>query len=433
MTERYLDPSPLPFCGGCGHALVVRNTARALARLDLAPLDVVIVTDIGCHGLIDSHFRTHTVHGLHGRSVALAAGIAACMDRTKVIAYIGDGGAVIGLQHLIEAAHRNFNMTVIVHNNMLYGMTGGQPSGVTPCGYRTPTCPEGVRERGYDVCQRVHTAGAASARRVIGRGDFSEAIVEALTVGGFALVEVLEHCASYGIKHNPGRSLDHIARDAGLGCETLRNPVMQPFRVAPRPNCPSLLDVRPIVPRYSAALNHRISVLLGGSAGEGVQVAAELFARAAIASGLSATTKGAYPVTVGVGYSVAEIILSPEPILHTGYISPDAAVITSADGLRHFQTAIEGMDSGSVLIDRSLPPPRTNAALYAADIRGLAGARGAALYALLLFLQQCRCFPPEALRDEIANSKLADKIDLDRLYAAAIEPTAGRNASAETG
>jgi len=420
MTDRYLDSSPLPFCGGCGHSLVVRNTARALTKLDLAPLDVVLVTDIGCHGLIDSHFRTHTVHGLHGRSVALAAGIAACLERTKVIAYIGDGGAVIGLQHLIEAAHCNFNLTVIVHNNMLYGMTGGQPSGVTPCGYRTPTCPDGVRERGYDICRRVHTAGAASARRVVGRGDFSDAIAEALALSGFALVEVLEHCASYGTKHNPGRSLGDIARDAGLGLEPLRNPVARPFRVEPQPNCPSLLDVKPIVPRYTASLDRRVSVLLGGSAGEGVQVAAELFARAAIASRLSATSKGAYPVTVGVGYSVAEIILSPEPILHTGYIRPDAGVITSTDGLRHFQATLEGMDSGSVLIDGSLPPPRTGASLTTADIRGFAGARGAAIYALLLFLQRHRYFPVEALRDEIADSKLADKIDIDRLYAAAI-------------
>lgn len=425
MTDRFLDSSPLPFCGGCGHALVVRNTARAMAKLDLAPLDVVLVTDIGCHGIIDGHFKTHTVHGLHGRSVALAAGLAVSLPKgKKVVVYIGDGGVVIGLQHLIEAAHRNFDMTVIVFNNMLYGMTGGQPSGVTPSGYRTPTCPNGVRERGYDICRRVHTAGAASAQRVIGRGDFSEAIAKALAIPGFALVEVLEQCVSYGMKYNPDRSLADIAGDAGLAFESLQNPGARPLVFEPRSDCPSLLDIKPVVTRYSARLDHRISVLLGGSAGEGIQVAADLFARAAIASGLSATRKGSYPVTVGVGYSAAEIILSPEPITHAGYISPDAAVITSVDGLNHFRSPIAGMRSGSVLVDESVPRPETGAALNTVDIRGFAGARGSAIYALLLFLQQHRYFPVEALRDEVADSKLAGKIDIDRLYAAA----AGRSA-----
>jgi pyruvate/2-oxoacid:ferredoxin oxidoreductase beta subunit/Pyruvate/2-oxoacid:ferredoxin oxidoreductase gamma subunit len=419
MTERYLSAAPLPFCGGCGHALVVRNTARALARLGIDPLDVVLVTDIGCHGLIDSHFHTHTVHGLHGRSVALAAGIAACLDNKWVITYIGDGGVVIGLQHLIDAAHRNFDMTVIVYNNMLYGMTGGQPSGVTPCGYRTPTCPDGARLRGYDICQRVHSAGAASARRVVGRGDFSDAIADALAVRGFSLVEVLEHCASYGVKHNPGRSLDDIARAAGLDPEaSFTNPGTEPFHLVTRAEQPSLLDDRTIDHRYRAGLDHRISILLGGSAGEGVQIAADLFVRAAIASGLAAARKGAYPVTVGVGYSVAEIILSPEPILHAGYIIPDAAVITSADGLRYFGPAIAGMESGSVLLDASLPVPATGATVTTADIRDTAGARSAAVCALLLFLHQNNIFPADAFISEIDKSKLAGKVDIERISAA---------------
>ena len=77
MTELFLTPGELPFCKGCGHHTVAENTERALQTLGMKPLDVVIVTDIGCHGIIDKHFLTNTVHGLHGRSVALGAGIAA--------------------------------------------------------------------------------------------------------------------------------------------------------------------------------------------------------------------------------------------------------------------------------------------------------------------------------------------------------------------
>lgn len=430
MASHYLTEAPLPFCGGCGHGLVVRNTARALEQLGISSLDVVLVTDIGCHGIIDSHFRTHTVHGLHGRAVALAAGIAASLPNRKVIVYIGDGGAVIGLQHLIEAAHRNFDITVVVHNNMLYGMTGGQPSGLTPCGYRTPVSPDGHRLSGYDLCRRVHTAGAASARRVIGKGDFSEAIAEALGVPGFSLVEVLEHCPSYGVKLNPGRSIEEIAAEAGLGLDRLQNATDAPFRLEPRSDRPSLLDVPTVERRFAARLTRRVSLLLGGSAGEGVQVAAELFARAAVASGLNVTKRGAYPVTVGTGHSVADIILSPEPILYSGAIVPDYVVITSADGLRYFGPTIEQLSTGAVLLDQSLPRPQTGAGLTAADIRASAGARGAAVRGLALLLRQHGIFPIEAFQAEVAGSRLGAKLDIERLFAAPDHQTSPNGSSA---
>lgn len=426
MTDRYLSPAPLPFCRGCGHHLVVRNTALALERLGLSPLEVVLVTDIGCHGLVDSFFHTHTVHGLHGRSTALAAGISASLEHGKVIAYLGDGGAVIGLQHLIEAAHRNFNMTVILHNNMLYGMTGGQPSGATPCGYRTPTCPDGTRYRGYNICRRVHTAGAVSAHRVIGKGDFSDAIAHALSVKGFALVEVMEHCVSYGSKHNPGLKMEEIVNRAGLELEHLANPDAAPFRAEIRTGLNSLLDIEPVSRRFDSPLDRRISILLGGSAGEGIQVAAGLFARAAVASGLNVAQKGTYPVTVGIGYSAAEIILAPEPVLHAGYITPNAAVITSTDGLNHFGPALEKMTSGYVLIDESLPAPKTGAEVSTAAIRKTAGPKGAALYGLLLFLSRQGLFPPEALREEVSQSKLSGRIDINRLCDIAAQSHAGK-------
>ncbi len=112
-----------------------------------------MVTDIGCIGIIDRQFKAHTVHGLHGRSTALATGISMGLTtRKEDHRFIGDGGATIGLQHILEAAHRNVNMTVLVHNNMLYGMTGGQPSGLTPCGFKTSTMPDGRPDGGMDIC-----------------------------------------------------------------------------------------------------------------------------------------------------------------------------------------------------------------------------------------------------------------------------------------
>ena len=141
-SSDFLTSPAFPYCKGCGHHLIARNTVRAYEALDLRPLDVVMVTDIGCHGIIDRCLATHTLHGLHGRSVALGAGIAMSLPPDKkVVVFIGDGGATIGLQHLLEAARLNVGLTVVVHNNFLYGMTGGQPSGLTPCGFRTVIMP----------------------------------------------------------------------------------------------------------------------------------------------------------------------------------------------------------------------------------------------------------------------------------------------------
>jgi len=392
VASRFLTGKPLPFCGGCGHALVTQNTARALEKTGLAPLDVVLVTDIGCHGIIDRNFLTHTVHGLHGRSVALGSGIAAGLGRGKVLVYLGDGGAVIGLSHLVDAASRNFDLTVIVHNNMLYGMTGGQPSGLTPCGFKTPTHPEGKAERGYDLCRIIHAAGATRVQRLMASGDFSDAVAQALSVKGFALVEAMELCPSYGVKHNP-RKVSEIAEEAGLGPLVLENPARPVYRPLLRPGLESLLPASGVPASHSSTLKQPVAILIAGSAGEGVQQAAETLCRAAMASGLEVTKKGTYPVTVGTGYSVAEMVLSPRPILFTGAPVPDALVITSSDGLGYAAATAGRMTKGKLLIDSTLEPPKTGATIMKADLRKKAGARDAALYALALLVRELDLFP----------------------------------------
>ncbi len=99
MYNQFLTGNDLPFCKGCGHTGISELTAKALDSMGLSPLDVILVTDIGCHGIIDKFFLTHTVHGLHGRSVALASGISAAMHDSdkKIIVFIGDGGTTIGM------------------------------------------------------------------------------------------------------------------------------------------------------------------------------------------------------------------------------------------------------------------------------------------------------------------------------------------------
>ncbi len=409
MSEFLTNPD-FPYCKGCGHHLIARNTVRALESLGRDPLDVILVTDIGCHGIVDRNFATHTIHGLHGRSGALGSGLAIGAPAGKeIVVFIGDGGATIGLQHLLEAARLNVNLTVVVHNNMLYGMTGGQPSGLTPCGFRTVITKGGSPYPHHDLCQLVHDAGAPYARRILGLGDFSSELAEALQVEGFALVEVLELCTSHALKMNPGLRLRELAEEADYKPGVWRSEGRAAFRLEVEEGRPSLLDaeqVRETEVRFRSSLGSRLGLVLGGSAGEGAQRAAELFAEAAIGSGLHATKKGSYPVTVGVGFSTAEVIVSRDPILYHGISQPDVAIITSSDGLAHNRRRIEAMRGGGVWIDASLERPQTGAEVHVRDFRERAGARNAALYSLLTFVDETDVIPKEAMVEAIKSSSI---------------------------
>lgn len=414
----FLTTSELPFCKGCGHHHVVRNTVKALERIGARPLDVILVTDIGCHGIVDGHFATHTVHGLHGRSVALAAGIAMGLPPgKKVIVYIGDGGATIGMQHLLEAARMNVDLTVVVHNNMLYGMTGGQPSSLTPRGFRTALTPQGTFLPPHDLCRLVYEAGAPFVARVLGVGDFSEILRQAMETEGFALVEVLELCTSYGVRWNPQLRLKALAEEAGYPLGVWTHPPRPVFRLPARAEGPQrgegLLDLPPVEVRFDSPLEGRWTLILSGSAGEGIQQAAEILARAAMAAGLHATKKGSYPVTVGVGFSTAEVILSRSPIFYHGVEEPDAVVITSVDGLRNQGDRIRALRRGVLWIDASLPVPETGAEVRIRDFRGRAGARHAALYALWTVLRETGILPPAAWGEAVRESPLADRVPME--------------------
>lgn len=416
MKKELLNTDSLPYCKGCGHDLIARHTTRALDMLGYTPLDVIIVTDIGCHGIIDKCLNTHTVHGLHGRSTALGAGISFGLENPgkKVIVFIGDGGATIGLQHIMEAARLNLDMTVVVHNNMLYGMTGGQTSGLTPSGFRTSTSAEGNPFAGYDLCSLSHTAGASYVSRIMGIGDISGKLAVAIQTKGFSLTEIMEICPSYGVKFNPKRKLADIAAEAGkkMGEWTRDREI---FSLHQGKKTTNLLDGLSCIEKsFSHQLPDHWSVVLSGSAGEGIQLAANMLSKAAMRSGLSVTQKGSYPVTVGVGFSTAEMNLSPDNIYFHGINVPTIAIISSQDGLNHNKKRIEKMTSGMLFIDSSLDAPQTGAKVIRHDFRGM-GSRNAAIYAVLIFAATSGCIPVEAIYTSITEEGLDKKLPVDKI------------------
>jgi len=423
VDNRFLNGESLPFCRGCSHHLVARALEKAMAALDLDPLDVVVVTDIGCHGIMDARLNTHTVHGQHGRSVALGAGISAGLadPRKKIVVLIGDGGMTIGMNHVVGAAHRNIDMTVIVHNNMLYGMTGGQRSDLTPGAFRTRSPIEGFTGEPLDVLGIVRDAGAAFTARVAARGDISGTIAEAVGHPGFSLVEVLELCPAYGLKENRELKVAGIEEALGLPLEKRVNDRSPGARIEPRAGLPSLFDsLEHVEVAFGHSLDGPLTILLAGSAGEGVQTAAEIFVRAAMSCGLEGARKGDYPVTVGTGFSAAEIILSPAPIEFTGIRNIDWAVVSSTDGMLYLSRKHESM-GGEIIADAAADAPAGGALPRTADYRGAVPPRDVNLLMLFALLAITGIFPFEALIEAIRGTKLGGKIDASALAAIAGE------------
>ena len=414
MDSRFLVKRPLPFCKGCSHHLVARAVDKALTALGLDPLDVVVVTDIGCHGIIDASLSTHTVHGQHGRSVAVGAGISMGLTNPekKILVMIGDGGTTIGMNHLVGAAHRNIDMTVVVHSNMLYGMTGGQRSDLTPGAFRTRSPIEGFTPEPLDVLKIARDAGAGFTARVAARGGISATIAEAIAYPGFALVDVLEICPAYGSKENPDLKIAGVEEMLGLPLEKRVEERSSVVRARPRENIPSLLDsLEPVEVEFSHSLERPLTILLAGSAGEGVQSAADAFVIAAMSCGLESTQKGNYPVTVGTGFSAAEIILSPDPIEFTGVRRIDWAVASSDDGMSYLTRKLESLTGGEILADSAVEVPDSNVRPRAADFRGTVARKDVNILMLFTLLAITGIFPSEALIKAVRATKLGAKTD----------------------
>ena len=400
MKSQLLTDNKMPFCPGCGHGVAVNHLSKALMELGYHPLDIVIVSDIGCSGLVDPLFTTHTVHGLHGRSPALGMGVSMGLanENKKIIVVQGDGGATIGLQHLMEAARRNIDITLLVFNNLLYGMTGGQISGLSTDKFKELRhFEEGIPP--FDIIKLAHQAGAASSARVISPKNFNESIKNAVQTKGFSVLELASVCPSYGIKKL--KELEDFAEEA----EVFTNDRILP-KIEYKKTDSLFNNLKAIDHEFESNITDKMGFVLSGSAGGGVQSAAKLLAQAGMMSGLYATMKGEYPVTVGTGFSVAEVILSRKPIHYTGLEHPDILFVVSNDGLLKVKNRIS--TNTKVFIDDHLNLDANNL-LKGAFVKN-GGKKGAALNALASWIDQTHYIDKNALLKAVNMHKHADKL-----------------------
>lgn len=416
----YLDTSAgLPYCKGCGHPHVLDALDAALQAADVPAHRITLVSDIGCVGLADKHFPgLHTVHGLHGRAAALATGMQLASrpedgGPLKPVVLVGDGGATIGLLHLVHAAQLDVDITVLVHNNLIYGMTGGQHSGFTPHGFRTATTPEGCGIPPLDLARVLQGAGCGFfARARVPGDDLAALLAEGIRRPGFACIEALELCPTFAARIGgmTGKGLRTLTEDGGLAMGVLE-------RHAPRgqqaqgtngngngsPSAGLFGAGLAAEPSWSH-LDEPVQLVVAGRAGERVQSAAKLLATAGAAAGLRASLRTDNPVTQGRGFSLAELTLSPRHVRWTGLERPELAIVTAPEGLA--QLAPRGLLTGPgaarrVLLDESLEAP-ADAVVEREPLRKRYGPQAAALGAVVQTVHAAGWLDPPAWQAALA-------------------------------
>src|SRR6056297_238686 len=166
--EKYLRKDKLPhiWCPGCGHGTILNSFIRAFAESELDQDKTVVISGIGCSGRATGYLDFDSLHTTHGRAIAFATGVKMANPELNVVVMTGDGdGTAIGGNHLIHAARRNIDLTVVLYNNHVYGMTGGQYSPTTPKQAYAATAPWGHYEPMFDICKLAIGAGATYVAR----------------------------------------------------------------------------------------------------------------------------------------------------------------------------------------------------------------------------------------------------------------------------
>ena len=210
LNKKFLRDGMWPtiFCNGCGDGVVLEYTLWALEELGWDMDKVVFASGIGCSSRLPGYINADGLHTTHGRALAFATGIKAANPELKVIVFTGDGDcAGIGGNHFIHAARRNIDMTVIMINNFIYGMTGGQLSPTAPLGSIATTAPHGNIEPPFDICNLAKALGANYVARWTVSHPYQpiKSVKAALEKKGFSLIEFLVPCpTAYGRRNKLG-------------------------------------------------------------------------------------------------------------------------------------------------------------------------------------------------------------------------------------
>jgi 2-oxoglutarate ferredoxin oxidoreductase subunit beta len=213
IRERFF---PHIWCQGCGHGIVLNNLLRAVEKLGMSKNEIVMASGIGCSSRISGYVDFHTLHTIHGRALAFATGVKLSKPELNVIVPMGDGDALsIGGNHFIHAARRNIDITAIIMNNRIYGMTGGQYSPLSGEGTLATTAPYYNIDQDFDVVELATAAGATFVARTTAYHvqEIQKLIRQAILHEGFSVVEILSQCPTYfGRKNKLGGAVEMMTQ-----------------------------------------------------------------------------------------------------------------------------------------------------------------------------------------------------------------------------
>lgn len=191
------------WCPGCGNFAIlnaIKTVLREIVEAGVPFENIVLVSGIGCHAKIVDYLNTNSFYSIHGRVTPVAEAIKIAKGDLKVIGFAGDGDAYgEGLEHLVFAAKRNIDITMIIHNNRVYGLTTGQYTPTSPLGFRGRSTPSGTKELPINPLELMFASGATFiARGYSNRMDLlKDVIKEAIMHKGFSLVDVLQVCVTF--------------------------------------------------------------------------------------------------------------------------------------------------------------------------------------------------------------------------------------------
>ncbi len=222
-------------CPGCGHGIALRALLWGIDELGIDKNRLAFVSGIGCSGRLSAYIDANTFHVTHGRPLAFATGLKLARPDLEVIVITGDGDCLaIGGNHLIHACRRNLNITCMMLNNEVYGMTGGQVSPTTSNNRYTTTTPYGNHEPVFDACLLAGAAGAGFVGREITlqTASLKDVLRQGISHPGFSFIEVMSDCTEvFGRKNELGSSAEMVlTQKASVRPDYLEDAVGQPFR-----------------------------------------------------------------------------------------------------------------------------------------------------------------------------------------------------------
>lgn len=203
MIRGLITDAQNTWCQGCGNFAIEHAIKDVILRLEAEGISrekIVLIAGIGCHGKIADYLNINSFYSLHGRAIPFATGICMANPDLHVICCVGDGDTYAeGVAHLLFAAKRNVNMTVLVHNNRVYGLTKGQVTPTSPMEYHGKSNPSGGGEIAFNPLELLLSAGCGFVARgyTQRQEDLLELIYTGINHSGFSYIDILQICASF--------------------------------------------------------------------------------------------------------------------------------------------------------------------------------------------------------------------------------------------